>query len=60
MMNKQKYLNVEMRVMFNVPVDEDFDIDELSEEELEELATDYFFNHNGYDTADYFDFEFDI
>ena len=60
MMNKQKYLNVEMRVMFNVPVDEDFDIDELSEEELEELTTDYFFNHNGYDTADYFDFEFDI
>jgi len=52
MMNEQKYLNVEMRVMFNVPVDEDFDI--------EELATDYFFNHNGYDTADYFDFEFDI
>ena len=59
-MDKQKYLNVEMRVMFNVPVDEDFDIDELSEEELEELATDYFFNRNGYDTADYFDFEFDI
>ena len=56
-MNKQKYLNVEFRVMFNVPVDEDFDIEELSEEEL---ATDYFFNHNGYDTADYFDFEFDI
>ena len=32
-MDNQKYLNVEMRVMFNVPVDEDFDIDELSEEE---------------------------
>lgn len=59
-MNKQKYLNVEMRVMFNVPVDEDFDIDELSEEELEELACNYFFNQYGYDTADYYDFEFDI
>lgn len=47
-----------MTVMFNVPVDEDFDIDELSEEELEELACDYFFNQNGYDTADYYDFEF--
>ena len=57
-MDKQKYLNVEMRVMFNVPVDEDFDIDELSEEELEELVCDYFFNQNGYDTADYYDFEF--
>ena len=53
-MDNQKYLNVEMRVMFNVPVDED----ELSEEELEELACDYFFNQNGYDTADYYDFEF--
>ena len=42
-MNKQKYLNVEMRVMFNVLVDEDFDIDELSEEELEDIANDYFF-----------------
>lgn len=52
MLDKQKYLSVEFRVMFNVPVDEDFDI--------EELATDYFFNQNGYDTADYFDFEFDI
>ena len=57
-MDNQKYLNVEMRVMFNVPGDEDFDIDELSEEELEELACDYFFNQNGYDTADYYDFEF--
>ena len=27
-------------------------------EELEELACDYFFNQNGYDTADYYDFEF--
>ena len=26
--------------------------------ELEELACDYFFNQNGYDTADYYDFEF--
>lgn len=58
MMNKQRYLNVEFRVMFNMPVDEDFDIEELSEEELEELACDYFFNQNGYDTADYYDFEF--
>ena len=58
-MSEQKYLNVEFRVMFNVPVDEDFDIEELSEEELEELATDYFFNHDGYDTADYYDFEFE-
>lgn len=49
-----------MKVMFNVPVSEDFDIDELSEEELEELATDYFFNQYGYDTADYYDFDFDI
>lgn len=57
-MNSQKWLNVEFRVMFNVPVDEDFDIEELSEEELEELATDYFFNQGGYDTADYYDFEF--
>ena len=57
-MDEQKWLNVEMRVMFNVPVSEDFDIEELSEEELEELACDYFFNQNGYDTADYYDFEF--
>lgn len=27
--------------------------------ELEELATDYFFNHGGYDTANYYDFEFE-
>lgn len=59
-MDKQKWLNVEFRVMFNVPVDEDFDIEELSEEDLKEKATDYFFNHEGYDTADYSDFEFDI
>lgn len=60
MMNKQKYLNVEMRVMFNVPVDEDFDIDEFSEEDLKEMAAEYFFNQNGHDDADYLDFEFDI
>lgn len=59
-MNEQKYLNVEMRVMFNVPISEDFDIDELSEEDLEEIAIDYFVNEMGYDTADYLDFEFDI
>ena len=59
-MNKQKYLNVEMRVMFNVPVDEDFDIDELSEEDLKEIAANYFFDGGGYDIADYYDFEFDI
>lgn len=59
-MDNQKYLNVEMRVMFNVPVDEDFDIDEFDEEYLKELASDYFFNQNGYDDADYLDFEFDI
>ena len=58
MMDEQKWLNVEFRVMFNMPVDEDFDIEELSEEELEELACDYFFNHEGYDRADYSDFEF--
>lgn len=60
MMNEQKYLNVEMRVMFNVPVDEDFDIDELSKGDLKEIAIDYFFNQNGHDDADYLDFEFDI
>ena len=59
-MNKQKYLNVEMRVMFNVPVDEDFDIDELSEEELEDIANDYFFECGGIYKADYCGFEFDI
>lgn len=59
-MNEQKYLNVEFRVMFNVPVDEDFDIDEFSGEDLKEIAANYFFNGGGYDEADYFDFEFDI
>nr|DAK14183.1 MAG TPA: hypothetical protein [Caudoviricetes sp.] len=57
-MNEQKYLNVEMKVSFDVPVDEDFDIDEFSEEDLKEIAANYFFNQNGYDTADYYDFEF--
>ena len=60
MMNKQKYLNVEMRVMFNVPVSEDFDIDEFSEEDLKEIANDYFFESGGMYKADYSDFEFDI
>lgn len=60
MMNEQRYLNVEMRVMFNVPVDEDFDIDEFDEEDLEEIANDYFFESGGIYKADYYDFEFDI
>nr|DAK49989.1 MAG TPA: hypothetical protein [Caudoviricetes sp.] len=59
-MDKQKYLNVEFRVMFNIPVREDFDIDEFSEEELEDIAIEYLVDKKGYDTADYFDFEFDI
>ena len=59
-MDKQKYLNVEFRVMFNIPVREDFDIDEFSEEELEDIAIEYLVDGKGYDTADYFDFEFDI
>lgn len=59
-MDEQKYLNVEMRVKFDVPVDEDFDIDEFSEEDLREIAANHFFNGGGYDTADYYDFEFDI
>ena len=37
-MDNQRYLNVEMKVMFNIPVREDFDIDEFSEEELEDIA----------------------
>lgn len=59
-MNEQRYLNVDMRVMFNVPISENFDIDELSEEDLEEIAIDYFVNEMGYNTADYLDFDFDI
>lgn len=59
-MNEQKYLNVEMKVKFDVPVSEDFDIEELSEEELEDIANDYFFECGGIYKADYSDFEFDI
>lgn len=58
-MNEQKLLNVEMRVMFDVPVYENSDIKELSEEELGELACDYFFNYGGHDEAEY-DFEFSL
>lgn len=58
MLDKQKYLNFEMRVKFDVPVRKDFDIDKFSEEELEDIAIDYLFNEKGYDTADYYDFEF--
>ena len=59
-MNEQKYLNVEMKVKFDVPVYDDFDIEELSEEELEDIANDYFFECGGIYKADYSDFEFDI
>ena len=59
-MDNQKYLNVEMKVKFDVPVSEDFDIEELSEEELEDIANDYFFECGGIYKADYSDFEFDI
>lgn len=59
-MNEQKYLNVKMKVMFNVPVDEDFDIDEFSEEDLMEIANDYFFDCGGIYNADYSDYEFDF
>ena len=49
-----------MKVMFNVPLIEDVDIEELSEEDLAEVATDYFFN-KGCHEADYdFEFDFDI
>lgn len=58
-MSELRLLNVEMRVMFDVPVYEDSDIEELCEEELGELACDYFFNHGGYDEAEY-DFEFSL
>lgn len=56
----QRYLNVEMKVSFDVPVCEGFDIDEIPEEDLKDIATDYFFNEMGYEDADYLDFEFDI
>lgn len=59
-MSEQKYLNVDMKVAFNIPVDEDFDIEELSEEDLKEMAAKYFFNGEGYDEADYYDFEFSL
>ena len=59
-MSEQKYLNVEMRVMFNVPVSEDFDIEELSEEDLKEIANDYFFECGGIYEAYYSDFEFSL
>ena len=59
-MDNQKYLNVEMKVKFDVPVFEDFDIDELSEEDLIEMANDYFFECGGIYKADYSDYEFDI
>lgn len=59
-MSEQKYLKVEMKVMFKVPVDEDFDIDEFSKEDLMEIANDYFFDSGGIYNADYYDFEFDI
>lgn len=59
-MDEQRYLNVEMKVKFDVPVSEDFDIDELSEEDLKEIAHDYFFDCGGIYKADYSDFEFDI
>ena len=58
-MNKQRYLNVEMKVKFDVPVFEDFDIDEFSEEDLIEIANDYFFECGGIYKADY-DFEFNL
>lgn len=35
-------------------------LDELSEEDLKEIAHDYFFERGGIYKADYCDFEFDI
>ena len=32
----------------------------INEDELEDIAIDYLFYEKGYDTADYYDFEFDI
>ena len=37
-MDEQRYLNVEMKVKFDVPVDEDFDIDEFGDEIKEVLC----------------------
>ena len=59
-MDGQRYLNVEMKVSFDVPISEDFDIDEIPEEDLEDVATNYFFNEMGYEDADYLDFEFGV
>nr|DAN84979.1 MAG TPA: hypothetical protein [Caudoviricetes sp.] len=56
----QRYLNVEMKVRFIVPISEDFDINEIPEEDLEGVATDYFFNEMGYEDADYLNFEFEV
>lgn len=56
-MNKeeQKYVFVEMRATFNLPVD---DAGKLSYEELKELALDYFIIDDGCNSANY-EFEFD-
>lgn len=59
-MNERKYLNVEMKVRFIVPISKDFDINEIPEEDLEGVATDYFFNEMGYEDADYLNFEFEV
>lgn len=56
----QRYLNVEMKVRFIVPISEDFDINEIPEEDLEGVTTDYFFNEMGYEDADYLNFEFEV
>lgn len=56
----QRYLNVEMKVRFVVPISEDFDINEIPEEDLGGVATDYFFNKMGYEDADYLNFEFEV
>lgn len=56
----QRYLSVEMKVRFDVPISEDFDIGEIPEEDLEGVATDYFFNEMGYEDAEYLNFEFEV
>ena len=55
-MNEQRWLNVEMKFTFSIPFDE---TDEFEEEDFEEIATDYFFNNGGCNTADY-EFKFSI
>lgn len=55
-MNEQRWLNVEMKFTFSIPLDE---IDEFDEEDFEEIATDYFFNEGGCNSADY-DFKFSL